>query len=259
MTGAVLDAMCKPSPSREREAYGTTSLAPTFLTGSMDAAHTALTRGTFFGEGEGQNDMADEVDSEKANLREELTAKRRAMTPEVIDSRGLKVQSRFLATPYYSKARILALYAPIRGEVPTSDILCAALADGKTVCYPLSHVRGRILSFRSIRSEGDLEPGRLGVREPTSATELVSIENIDIFVVPGLGFTRSGKRLGRGGGYYDFTLKAGPENSRRVGLAFSEQMVDDLPATENDVDMDLVVTELESFKGLAREPLHHDA
>jgi 5-formyltetrahydrofolate cyclo-ligase len=97
------------------------------------------------------------------------------------------------------------------------------------------------------------------VREPSSAAELVPIEEIDVFVVPGLGFTRGGKRLGRGGGYYDFTLQAGPENSRRVGLAFSEQMVDDLPTSENDVDMDLVVTEVESFKGLAREPLHHDS
>jgi 5-formyltetrahydrofolate cyclo-ligase len=153
----------------------------------------------------------------------------------------------------------LALYAPIRGEVPTSDILMAALADGKTVCYPLSHVRGRILSFRSIRSETDLEPGRLGVPEPSTAAELVPIEEIDVFVVPGLGFTRGGKRLGRGGGYYDFTLQAGPDNSRRVGLAFSEQMVEDLPTSENDVDMDLVVTESESYRGLARGPLHHDS
>jgi 5-formyltetrahydrofolate cyclo-ligase len=203
--------------------------------------------------------MAGEVDGDKATLREELTAKRRALTPELIDARGLKVQSRFLATPYYAKARILALYAPIRGEVPTSDILMAALADGKTVCYPLSHVRGRILSFRSIRSETDLEPGRLGVPEPSTAAELVPIEEIDVFVVPGLGFTRGGKRLGRGGGYYDFTLQAGPDNSRRVGLAFSEQMVEDLPTSENDVDMDLVVTESESYRGLAREPLHHDS
>src|SRR5260221_14580872 len=129
----------------------------------MDAAHTALTRGIFLGRGEGGNSMAGEGDGDKATLREELTAKRRALTPELIDARGLKVQSRFLATPYYAKARILALYAPIRGEVPTRDLLTAALADGKTVCYPLSHVRGRILSFRSIRSETDLEPGRLGV------------------------------------------------------------------------------------------------
>jgi len=80
------------------------------------------------------------------------------------------------------------------------------------------------------------------------------VEQIDLFVVPGLGFTPDGKRLGRGGGYYDATLKAGSVSSRRVGLAFAEQIVDDLPTNEDDVDVDLVVTENEVFRGLARPP-----
>ena len=195
----------------------------------------------------------DQGAARKVTLREELTARRKAMTPDVIDGRGLKVQSRFLASPYYQKARTVALYAPIRGEVPTRDILIAALADEKVVCYPLSHVHGRILSFRAITSESELEPGRLGVREPNSASELVPVDQIDLFVVPGLGFTRDGKRLGRGGGYYDATLRAASARSRRVGLAFSDQVVGVLPTNEDDVDMDLVVTESESLRGLCRD------
>jgi len=196
--------------------------------------------------------MEDES-ARKASLREELTARRKALTPDVIDERGLKIQSRFLATAYYEKARTVALYAPIRGECPTKDILTAALSDGKVVCYPLSHVHGRILSFRAIGSEGDLEPGRLGVREPTSSSDLIAVEQIDLFVVPGLGFTRDGKRLGRGGGYYDATLRAAHEQSRRVGLAFSDQIVDDLPVTDEDVLMDLVVDERETLRGIYRD------
>ncbi|AKF81191.1 5-formyltetrahydrofolate cyclo-ligase [Myxococcus fulvus] len=190
----------------------------------------------------------------KQTLRDELTARRKAMTPDLIDTRGLKVQSRFLATKYYEKARYVALYAPIKGEVPTQDILKAALQDGKVVCYPLSHVHGRILSFRAIKSELELEPGRLGVREPTNASDLIAVEQIDLFVVPGLGFTEDGKRLGRGGGYYDATLRAASPRSRRVGLAFKEQLVSVLPTTGDDVDMDLVVTESEVYRGLHREP-----
>lgn len=191
--------------------------------------------------------------AKKTSLREELTAKRKAMAPDLIDARGIKIQARFLATPYYEKARTVALYAPIRGEVPTRDILTAALLDGKVVCYPLSHVHGRILSFRAITSESELEPGRLGVREPTSASELVSVNQIDLFVVPGLGFTKNGKRLGRGGGYYDSTLRAASQRARRIGLAFSEQVVPELPTNGDDVDMDLVVTESESHRGLFRD------
>src|SRR4029453_13299656 len=122
--------------------------------------------------------------SRKASLREELTARRKALTPDVIDTRGLKVQARFLAAPYYQRARTVALYAPIRGEVPTRDILVAALMDGMVVCYPLSHVHGRILSFRAIHSETELEPGRLGVREPTNASDLIPRDQIHLFVGP---------------------------------------------------------------------------
>ncbi|HEX8440989.1 MAG TPA: 5-formyltetrahydrofolate cyclo-ligase [Archangium sp.] len=197
--------------------------------------------------------VAQEGAARKVSLREELTARRKAMTPDIIDERGLKVQARFLATPYYQKARTVALYAPIRGEVPTRDILIAALQDEKIVCYPLSHVHGRILSFRAIRSESELEPGRLGVREPTNSAELIPVDQIDLFVVPGLGFTRDGKRLGRGGGYYDATLKAASARSRRVGLAFGDQVVDTMPTNADDVDMDLVVTEAETLRGLYRD------
>lgn len=197
--------------------------------------------------------VAQEGTARKVSLREELTARRKAMTPDIIDERGLKVQARFLATPYYQKARTVALYAPIRGEVPTRDILIAALQDEKIVCYPLSHVHGRILSFRAIKSEAELEPGRLGVREPTNSAELIPVDQIDLFVVPGLGFTRDGKRLGRGGGYYDATLKAASARSRRVGLAFGDQIVDTMPTTSDDVDMDLVVTESETMRGLYRD------
>ncbi|MBN8467112.1 5-formyltetrahydrofolate cyclo-ligase [Corallococcus exiguus] len=188
----------------------------------------------------------------KVTLREELTARRKAMTNDLIDERGLKVQSRFLASPYYQNARTVALYAPIRGEVPTRDILIAALQDEKIVCYPLSHVHGRILAFRAIKSESELEPGRLGVREPTNSSDLIAVDQIDLFVVPGLGFSPDGKRLGRGGGYYDATLKAASSRSRRVGLAFNDQIVQVLPTTIDDVDMDQIVTESQTLRGLCR-------
>jgi 5-formyltetrahydrofolate cyclo-ligase len=223
----------------------------------MDARHTAISRGAFSfscrGVGLVSETVAQEGVVRKVSLREELTARRKAMTPDIIDERGLKVQSRFLATPYYNKARTVALYAPIRGEVPTRDILIAALQDEKIVCYPLSHVHGRILAFRAIKSEAELEPGRLGVREPTNSADLIAVDQIDLFVVPGLGFTRDGKRLGRGGGYYDATLKAASARSRRVGLAFGDQIVDTLPTTNDDVDMDLVVTESQTMRGLYRD------
>jgi 5-formyltetrahydrofolate cyclo-ligase len=88
---------------------------------------------------------------------------------------------------------------------------------------------------------------------------LIAVEQIDLFVVPGLGFTRDGKRLGRGGGYYDATLRAASERSRRVGLAFSDQVVDDLPVNDDDVRMDLVVDERETLRGIYRDSVFERA
>src|SRR5215831_8807099 len=144
--GVAVAAMSKPFPTKGEGSLRSASFGPHLIDWVQ---WTLLTRpwcgGLFFERlswGGGVNS--------KTALREQLSAKRRAMSSDLIDARGLKVQSRFLATPYYSEARVVALYAPIRGEVPTNDILAAALADGKTVCYPLSHVHGRVLSFRAI-------------------------------------------------------------------------------------------------------------
>ncbi len=238
-----------------REACGGMISVPTWLLGFNGRWAHGHAAGDFFcGAAAVSETVVEEAAAaRKQTQRDELTARRKAMTPEIVDSRGLKVQSRFLATQYYQNAKTVALYAPIRGEVPTRDILIAALQDGKIVCYPLSHVHGRILSFRAIKSEAELEPGRLGVREPTNSADLVDVKDIHLFVVPGLGFTRDGKRLGRGGGYYDATLRSADDRSRRVGLAFSDQLVESLPTTGDDVDMDLIVTESESCRGLSRE------
>jgi 5-formyltetrahydrofolate cyclo-ligase len=188
------------------------------------------------------------VKASKAELRAELTARRRSLTLERIDASGTKIQARFLTCDEYRNATTLALYVPIRGEVPTKKILQTAWADGKSVCFPVSHVDGRILSFRAIQSESELEPGRLGVHEPNHVSQLVPLDRIDLFVVPGLGFTVQGHRLGRGGGYYDATLRAASKESSRVGLAFAEQMVDEVPMTVDDVGMDVVVTETETYR-----------
>src|SRR4051812_5563527 len=99
----------------------------------MDVAHTAHAGDVFFSRGEADvaETMVEDSAVRKASLRDELSLRRKGMAQDQLDSKGLKVQSRFLATPYYGKARTVALYAPIRGEVPTRDILTAALADGK--------------------------------------------------------------------------------------------------------------------------------
>lgn len=213
----------------------------------MDAAHTAQRRGTLF-EVVGSTPPTGMNTEEKRRARTRLRALRRALLPEDVVARGARVQARLLSTPHYQKARTLALYAALPGEVPTQDVLAAAVRDGKTVVFPVVPDTGKRLVFRSVEAEAHLDAaGHLAIPEPSRGRPEVALADIDLFVVPGLGFSRKGHRLGRGAGYYDATLALAPAGTPRVGLAFSEQVLETLPVDEDDVAMHLVVTEKDTF------------
>jgi 5-formyltetrahydrofolate cyclo-ligase len=185
---------------------------------------------------------------EKRRARTRLKALRRALEPEDVLLRGARVQARLLVMPEYRNARTLALYAALPGEVPTAALFAAALRDGKTVVFPSVPSEGRLLTFRSVEDEAHLDrAGRLAIPEPLGLRPEVALSSIDLFVVPGLGFSRRGDRLGRGAGYYDATLAQASPTTPRIALAFSEHVLETLPVDQDDVPMHWVVTENGTF------------
>jgi 5-formyltetrahydrofolate cyclo-ligase len=83
--------------------------------------------------------------------------------------------------------------------------------------------------------------GAHGIPSPDGPTFDASM--IDVVIVPGLAFTRDGRRLGQGGGYYDRFLPVLRSDCRTIGVCFDEQLVDDLPSEEHDRRVDRVVTD----------------
>jgi 5-formyltetrahydrofolate cyclo-ligase len=71
----------------------------------------------------------------------------------------------------------------------------------------------------------------------------VDPELLDVVVVPGLAFTRGGERLGQGGGHFDRFLTRVRGDCLRIGVAFHEQLVDELPTEHHDVAVDRVITD----------------
>jgi 5-formyltetrahydrofolate cyclo-ligase len=191
----------------------------------------------------------------KRQARAQLAAARRALLPEDVLLRGAQAQARLLATPEFRAARTVALYAALPGEVPTDALFAQALAEGKTVAFPVVPAEGRQLLFRTVGEPAHLVPGgRLCIREPTAERPLLELSAIELFVVPGLGFTRQGHRLGRGAGYYDATLALAPASTPLIGLAFSEQVLEALPVGEEDVPVQKVVTEEMAFDATGAPP-----
>ena len=137
----------------------------------------------------------------------------------------------------FQKARNVVLYSAAGQEADPAGLL--SFCAGKRVAYPVCDGRGGMIAAIPC---GGWERNRFGILEPRLAESLVMpADTIDAVLVPGLAFSSSGRRLGRGAGYYDRFLPL-CANAARIGFAYEVQMLP-FEADPHDVAMHIVVTE----------------
>jgi 5-formyltetrahydrofolate cyclo-ligase len=154
---------------------------------------------------------------------------------------GLEAQKRCLGLPELVSSGIVAFYAPVHNEIETSLLFSEAIEAGKTVLFPAVAING--LEFRRVTCTAELLPGKYGILEPLPGTELYHPEDVDFFLVPGVAFDLSCRRVGYGKGYYDKTLHEFEGTGRLAGFCYDFQIVDEIPAAPHDVQMDMVITD----------------
>jgi 5-formyltetrahydrofolate cyclo-ligase len=138
-------------------------------------------------------------------------------------------------------AQTVALYVPLDDEAPVLR-LAAALTDiGKTLCLPRIIDRLGSMDFLRWRREDQLYPGPFGTSHPEPGTGPVAP---DAIIAPLLGFDRRMNRLGQGGGYYDRAFARHPE-ALRIGIAWSVQEYETVPADVWDLPLQAILTEVE--------------
>lgn len=98
-----------------------------------------------------------------------------------------------------------------------------------------------VLTFRDAAVER--ERHRWGMRQPVAAGPVIPVGELDVILVPGVGFDRGGERLGRGGGFYDRVLAVRRGDSEAIGVTVSERVVGQVPRLEHDQAVDLLATE----------------
>lgn len=101
------------------------------------------------------------------------------------------------------------------------------------------------LRFHRVASPDDLRVGAYGILEPRAECPEVAAEEVDLFLIPGLAFDRTGGRLGYGGGYYDEVGALVRRHGRAAmfGFGFDFQIVDSCPMGPDDVTIDGIVTD----------------
>ena len=133
-------------------------------------------------------------------------------------------------------------YVSFGSEADTKALLRQSLLDGKSVFVPRCRAADGEMDFYRIDSMDELSPGKFGIPEPPALPErrFQHAENALCFV-PGLAFTRSGKRLGYGKGYYDTFLNRIPVCT--VGLCYDFQLIEDLPTEAHDKPVSYICTD----------------
>lgn len=180
--------------------------------------------------------------SEKSSLRKVLLEKRDATSVDLMKISSQQIHRNLKKISEFRLANSIGMYYPMGSEVPTQDIMQEALSIGKEILLP--KVIGKELEFRKIKDFSDLEKGSFDILEPKD--DCVLADNIDVILVPTVGISRDGYRLGYGYGYYDRFLAK--NKAVTISLTYAKQIVKSVPKTKDDVKIDWIVSEDEFFK-----------
>lgn len=147
-----------------------------------------------------------------------------------------------LALPEIAAARRVMAYLAMPDE-PDLDELFTPSAT--TIwCAPRVDWTSGLMHPRVITDPArDVMAPARGPRAPADATPALDPASLDAVILPGLAFDPQGRRLGRGGGYYDRFLPLAPR-AVRIGVAFESRVVDRVPQEPHDTGVDILVTEV---------------
>ena len=191
--------------------------------------------------------------SEDASLR--LKARKRAVRRAAIERRDLlSVQERsdkserivegVLSLPEVEAAGTVMAFWSFGSEVETSALIERLHQAGKRVVLPRI-AEGEIAAVAY--APGDpITATSFGAMEPAGA-DVVTAEDVDVVIVPGVAFDRRGGRVGYGGGFYDRLFSRAPAVPA-VAVAFAVQLVDEVPQGRSDRRVDAIITEDEVIR-----------
>jgi 5-formyltetrahydrofolate cyclo-ligase len=177
---------------------------------------------------------------QKRELRERMRRTRSGIPPAERAVLAARAEARLLALPELQEARTVLLFYSFGSEIPTAVLIRRLLQRRSRVLLPYLSEEGM--------EAGEVLPGETlvetdyGPKEPTRRVA-VDPSGVDVVVTPGLAFDRRGHRLGYGGGHYDRYLARLHAGAVRMGIGFSAQVLDELPADEYDQPVDVVITD----------------
>ncbi len=183
----------------------------------------------------------DGIGSRKALLRQRLKGALSSLDSDSRRALSARVRCRLNELHMVRDSRFVLGYSPLADEPDIWPWIQGRVAARlRTALLRFEKDAGEYLPVEIHGEDRELREGRFGVREPESWCSVVPWNQLDLVLVPGLGFDMSGVRLGRGRGFYDRVLAR--VSATTCGVAFEEQLCPEIPLEAHDVMMDFLVT-----------------
>ena len=181
---------------------------------------------------------------EKEALRKFLTNRRSEMSQFFESKNNLHTHIQPLINEI--KNKFVGTYISFRNELDTKKLNQYLLEKGLKLALPAIDFENKEINFFMYDKDTELIENKFSILEPKNKDEVIFPK---IIFIPLLGYSKSGFRLGYGGGYYDkYLSKNGIGDVKKIGIAFSFQEVEEIPVEDHDERLDWILTEKHLYK-----------
>jgi 5-formyltetrahydrofolate cyclo-ligase len=177
----------------------------------------------------------------KAVLRQQLRAEAARHTSAELAEGSRAICGRVAAQDVWRNARSVLLYSPLPGEPDLQPLIELALAAAKTLAFPrYDNATASYQICQLTEPCSQFIRGQFGILEPPPECPVCKLNELDMALVPGIGFSLNGCRLGRGKGYFDRMLSE--VRGWKCGVAFDWQVTVEIPTEPHDIRLNSIVT-----------------
>lgn len=140
------------------------------------------------------------------------------------------------------KAENIMCFVSFRNEVDTHKFIKHMLKNNKNIYIPIIDSKNKIMNISKLKSFDELEKGFYGILEPKEEfIRITDLEVLDVVITPGVVFSKNNYRIGYGGGYYDKFFANTKLKAKKIGLCFSEQIIESIPIDKYDIPVDYII------------------
>ncbi|XP_041917041.1 5-formyltetrahydrofolate cyclo-ligase [Alosa pseudoharengus] len=190
----------------------------------------------------------------KQALRKEIKKRVAALTDQEKVRQSRVASQKLFRHPKYHSSQRIAVFLSMHDEIRTEEIIEDALGKGKVCFIPKYLTNSSHMDMLRVTSLEDINTLPLtswNIRQPgdddNQREEALNTGGLDLILMPGLGFDKSGNRLGRGKGFYDTYLERCMKHPKgkpyTIALAFKEQLCPDIPVDDRDIHIDEILYE----------------